>query len=579
MLNIKPKKVQLTELEANALIVRIQNNTLTDEDRLIFSGLISFNLWLEQQLQAAKLSIHKLKKLFGFKSSEKKKPPININNSDQTNQPLTEETIGSTELGNNNETLTATNPSSTSNLLSKKSTNRDPNANHGRYGNNDYDGCEQILLQLSTVKCGDLCPCCEAAGDHGRLHKVDPLIIVRLKGQPLITGTRYTVEKARCGFCGEYYSGDFPDIIKAKYDVSCSSTLAIARYWFGSPFKRIETSQAIHGVPLADATQHDLTKKLSQDVVPVYNVMNYLAANTELMFFDDTPNIILEQKSITYASNRKGVYTTAIVSKCAENFIYLYCTSQRYAGENVGELLKNREPNQNNLLTMSDASANNTPKPMDADLLERWIICFCLVHGRRRFYELIDFKDNDSDKECRFVVDIISDIYKHDKECKIKNFDINQRLAYHREHSLPLMMALRVWFSNKLLHHEIEPNSSLGEAIRYMLKYWDKLTKFLHHPGAPIDNSICERAIKVAIRHRRNSLFFKTNAGAQKGDILMSIIHTAVRCGTNPLEYLNALQTYNKEMTTCPELWLPWNYLVAIEQLKNQQQVRLQPVA
>lgn len=69
---IKPKQVKLTETEANSLLVRIQNNALTDEDRQIFSGLISFNLWLEQQLQSAKLSIHRLKQLFGFKSSEKK---------------------------------------------------------------------------------------------------------------------------------------------------------------------------------------------------------------------------------------------------------------------------------------------------------------------------------------------------------------------------------------------------------------------------------------------------------------------------------------------------------------------------
>lgn len=239
---------------------------------------------------------------------------------------LPEETKDSTELAINNETLVTVDTSPLPTLAPKKLQNRDPNANHGRYSNNDYDGCEQTLLPLSTVKCGDLCPCCSEAGDHGRLYKVDPIIIVRLKGQPLITGTRYTIEKARCGFCGECYSADIPDIIKQqpfKYDVSCSSTLAIARYWFGSPFQRIESSQAIHEIPLADATQHDLTKKLSQDVIPVYNVMEYLSANTELMYFDDTPNIVLEQKNIIEISNRKGVYTTAIVSKCAEKFIYL----------------------------------------------------------------------------------------------------------------------------------------------------------------------------------------------------------------------------------------------------------------
>ena len=42
----------------------------------------------------------------------KKKSVINTTNSDQTNQPLTEEIKESTELDNNNETLVTTNTSS-----------------------------------------------------------------------------------------------------------------------------------------------------------------------------------------------------------------------------------------------------------------------------------------------------------------------------------------------------------------------------------------------------------------------------------------------------------------------------------
>lgn len=68
----KSKRVELTENEADALLTRIQSNIMTDEDRTILSGMVSFNLWLEQQLRAAKLTIHHLKKLFGFKTTEKK---------------------------------------------------------------------------------------------------------------------------------------------------------------------------------------------------------------------------------------------------------------------------------------------------------------------------------------------------------------------------------------------------------------------------------------------------------------------------------------------------------------------------
>jgi transposase len=41
-----------------------------------------------------------------------------------------------------------------------------------------------------------------------------------------------------------------------------------------------------------------------------------------------------------------------------------------------------------------------------------------------------------------------------------------------------------------------------------MLKHWDPLTLFLRQPGAPLDNNLCERALKKAILHRKNALFY-----------------------------------------------------------------------
>ena len=79
-----------------------------------------------------------------------------------------------------------------------------------------------------------------------------------------------------------------------------------------------------------------------------------------------------------------------------------------------------------------------------------------------------------------------------------------------------------------------------------MLKHWEALTNFLRVAGAPIDNSLCEQAIKVAIRHRRNSLFYKTFKGAKMGDCLMSVIHTAAKNNINIFDYLNTLQRYQQ---------------------------------
>ena len=113
----------------------------------------------------------------------------------------------------------------------------------------------------------------------------------------------------------------------------------------------------------------------------------------------------------------------------------------------------------------------------------------------------------------------------------------------------------------------VEPNSSLGQAIAYLLKHWTKLTLFLRRPGAPLDNNICERALKKAILHRKNALFFKTLNGAHVGDLFMSLIHTCELEGVNPFDYLTALQRHADDLATMPAAWTPWNYRERLQQL------------
>ena len=103
-------------------------------------------------------------------------------------------------------------------------------------------------------------------------------------------------------------------------------------------------------------------------------------------------------------------------------------------------------------------------------------------------------------------------------------------------------------------------NSALGGAISYLLKHWEKLTLFLRVAGAPLDNNVCERALKKAIRHRRNSLFYKTPHGAHVGDVFMSLIATCELCGANPFDYLTELDRHASAAASTPAAWMPWNY-------------------
>jgi hypothetical protein len=83
---------------------------------------------------------------------------------------------------------------------------------------------------------------------------------------------------------------------------------------------------------------------------------------------------------------------------------------------------------------------------------------------------------------------------------------------------------------------------------------------FLRQAGAPVDNNLCERALKKAILHRKNSLFYLTENGADVGDLFMSLIHTCELNRANPFDYLTQLQHHADELKENPSLWMPWNY-------------------
>lgn len=432
----------------------------------------------------------------------------------------------------------------------------DPTQNHGRLSANDYSGCDTVFFRHPSLSAGECCPDCALSNTVGKLYQEPPKVLVKLEGNPLITGTHYSAERLRCHVCNKRFSSPWPDDIKnsPKYDASCATTLAIGRYALGLPLHRIEANQAMHGIPVADSTQWDLLNGLYAIVSPVHDVLIQNGSEGELILYDDTPGLILENQA-----KGQATHTTAFISVVEDHKIHLFFTGRNVAGKNVDAILQHRI-SQEPLIAMMDASQNNIPKMMSASLSARFILCFCLVHGRRKFFEIFNFFD----KQCELVLDIIGQIYQHDAYCKKEKYTAEQRLHYHQTYSQPLMQTLYIWLNNQLLYELSEANSGLGQAVNYMLRHWSPLTTFLRVAGAPLDSSWAERAIKIAIRHRRNSLFYRTPRGASVGDCLMSLIYTAQQNQVNPFNYLNALQQHAELVKANPAAFLPWNYQLAV---------------
>jgi hypothetical protein len=168
-------------------------------------------------------------------------------------------------------------------------------------------------------------------------------------------------------------------------------------------------------------------------------------------------------------------------------------------------------------------------------------------------------------QECRFVLETLREVYRYDAEAEERGLSPEARRRFHQEHSEPVMKQLHAWFLAQFEAKRVEPNSGLGEAMTYCLKHWERLTLFLRQAGAPLDSNIVERALKKCILHRKNSLFYKTQNGAEVGDLFMSLVHTCELNDANPFDYLTELQKHADELAQNPAAWMPWNYRQTLE--------------
>jgi hypothetical protein len=305
------------------------------------------------------------------------------------------------------------------------------------------------------------------------------------------------------------------------------------------------------GLSLPASTQWDIVEQsANRGCYPAYRELVRQAAQGEVIHNDDTTMKVLALMKNTEEKSRTGMFTTGIVSLCEDKKIALFVTGHQHAGENLQALLTRRQADLEPPIQMCDALSRNMPESLHA------ILANCLTHGRRTFVDVAE----QFPEETRHVIDQLAIVYHNDQTARDMHHSPRERLLFHQRESGPVMKALKSWLTDQIEQKKTEPNSGLGKAIAYMIRHWDPLTLFLRVPGAPLDNNICERVLKTAILHRKNSLFYKTEHGAFIGDLFMSLIHTCTLNGVNPFDYLVALQKHAAAVSKSPRDWMPWNY-------------------
>ena len=558
----KPTIIEIAMDELEEILRRAEAKQFNDKDYETTKTVFQSYVHLLALLKSKNVSIGRLQKML-FGASTEKTAAVTGGGSEADALPSREEDA------------TTDSPGETESETALESDSPASAKGHGRNGADAYRGAEKIEVPHESLQPGDACPDCT----QGTVYEVSrPGVLVRITGQAPVQAKVYRLQKLRCNLCGKVFTAQPPEGVGSqKHDATAGSMIALLKYGSGLPFNRLQGLQGALGIPLPASTQWDIVHARAKHLQPAFAELLRQAGQGDVVYNDDTTVKILELmgkraqqralaegsvEGVTQKKQRTGLFTSGIISTgpasgCPGRRIALFFSGRKHAGENLKDVLVQRAADLAPPIQMCDALSRNLPAEL------KTIVANCLAHGRRQFVEVAEHFP----EECRYVLEALTVIYRNDAIARKRNLLPKARLEFHQADSGPTMAELQAWLTRQFEARLVEPNSSLGGAIAYMLKHWAKLTLFLRVPGAPLDNNICERALKKAILHRKNALFYKTENGAHVGDLYMSLIYTCELCGANPFDYLTELARHAAELASNPHRWMPWNYRQTLDAL------------
>lgn len=533
-----PEIMQLDYPALSELIKRIEEAIANDlalsvEDMKLLLCAITTLCTLQSKMEQDDITLHKLRKLLGMiKQSEKRTPKDkDPNGKDSTNQ---------------RKKATA---------KKKKKTKKQTTPKTVVHAINDHHK-------------GETCPECQ----RGKLYPYTPAKLLRITGHPPFQATQHIIERLRCNACQAMYKATLPEEVLAdggpdqQYAYSARALMAINKFYSGTPYYHQENLTHLFGHHVGASTIFDQCEYVADHSMPIFYELQRQAAIAHLFLVDDTRHRILTQEPELRSNPnghgqrlRTGVYASGLIAIRSDGHeIVLFDISLGHAGEHLDHILNGRPSGLPPPKVMNDALSSNMVTQQTVK------VCYCNAHARRLFYDLM----KRSPDEIGWVLDTYANIWMHESHIRKENMSDQQRLAYHQEHSLPLMTSLHTWATNKMASDTFEEHSALGKAIKCFLKYYEGLIMFCVELGAPIDNNRMEEKLKIVIRGRKTSHFYKTVNGAGVANVLISLIATADQAGVNSYEYLQAIQRHHQAVKENPKNWLPWNYLVTLENMK-----------
>ena len=153
-------------------------------------------------------------------------------------------------------------------------------------------------------------------------------------------------------------------------------------------------------------------------------------------------------------------------------------------------------------------------------------LAYCWAHARRKLHEVSQTGTTPIADE---GLKQIGKLYRVERD--IRGLSPDTRRVARQDRSKLIIEAFEVWLTAN--RARVSAKSPIGEALKYIAKYWAGLILFLEDGRIELDSNAVERTIRPIALNRKNALFAGHDAGAQNWAMIASLLETCKLNGVN----------------------------------------------
>jgi transposase len=362
---------------------------------------------------------------------------------------------------------------------------------------------------------GTVCRCEHCGSD--RLLARDHETSVRIDAAETIARLRQEVlEVVRCKDCGRTTTAEPPSLPcpRAKFTCGFLAWLVTMKFVMLVPLNRIHKLLKRQGLVVPRSTLVRLIE-LASDLASTVDGAHWKQLKARSCVLTDATGLKVLVEGAPEAWD-------AIVDVFNGDHVAVYQFALTKHGDELATLLTGFEG-----IVMCDAESRLNELCRQEGVRR----ANCNAHPRRAF------RDAEAHQPvlAREAGAFLTQMYAIERRAAVEGLAGADLLARRQLQTRPVAERFKAWL---LAHQDLLPSDPLGKVIRYYLRHFDGLTRFIDDPDVPIDNNPSERAFQDHARLRLNALFAGSAEGGRRWAILLGVVTTAQRLGLDVQAYL-----------------------------------------